>query len=161
MHGLVRRARVGDVAACREIVTGLPAHFTDDVPAHVAEDLERHGGWAVDVDGVPCGFAIVARRGHAAAEVLWAAVRDDCRGCGLGSRLATVVLDELGADGVALVEVKTLDASAGYAPYEATRAFWARHGFVHVDTIDPLPGWSAGSPAAIYVLALASTATPR
>lgn len=31
--------------------------------------------------------------------------------------------------GVAVVEVKTLDASAGYEPYEATRAFWQSRGF--------------------------------
>jgi hypothetical protein len=43
------------------------------------------------------------------------------------------------------------------APYEATRAFWERNGFVHVDTIDPLPGWEPGNPAAIYVAALRPT----
>ena len=42
-------------------------------------------------------------------------------------------------------------------PYEATRAFWERNGFVHVDTIDPLPGWEPGNPAAIYVAALRPT----
>jgi hypothetical protein len=55
------------------------------------------------------------------------------------------------------VEAKTLDRSSGYRPYEATRVFWERNGFVHVDTIDPLPGWKAGNPAAIYVAALRPT----
>jgi hypothetical protein len=55
------------------------------------------------------------------------------------------------------VEAKTLDRSSGYRPYEATRAFWERNGFVHVDTIDPLPGWKPGNPAAIYVAALRPT----
>jgi len=65
---------------------------------------------------------------------------------------------ELLADaGVAVVEVKTLDASAGYEPYVATRAFWERRGFVQVDCIDPLPGWEPGNPSAIYVKALRST----
>ena len=39
------------------------------------------------------------------------------------------------------MEAKTLDSSSGYRPYEATRAFWERNGFVHVDTIDPLPAY--------------------
>ena len=56
-----------------------------------------------------------------------------------------------------MVEAKTLDSSSGYQPYEATRAFWERNGFVHIDTIDPLPGWEAGNPAAIYVAALCPT----
>ena len=53
--------------------------------------------------------------------------------------------------------VKTLDSSAGYAPYEATRAFYERNGFVYVDTIDPLPGWPPGNPAAIYAAAIRLT----
>jgi hypothetical protein len=56
-----------------------------------------------------------------------------------------------------VVEVKTLDRSAGNEPYQATRAFWEGRGFVQVDTIDPLPGWPPGNPAAIYVAALRPT----
>jgi hypothetical protein len=53
--------------------------------------------------------------------------------------------------------VKTLDASAGYEPYVATRAFWEGRGFRQIDCIVPYPGWDATSPAAIYVAALAPT----
>ena len=53
-----------------------------------------------------------------------------------------------------LVEVKTLDVSAGYEPYVSTRAFWERRGFRQIDCIDPLPGWQPGNPSAIYVAAL-------
>jgi hypothetical protein len=67
------------------------------------------------------------------------------------------VLDDLDDTGILLVEVKTLDRSAGYPPYEATRTFWQRRGFVQVDTIDPLPGWEPGNPAAIYIAALQPT----
>jgi GNAT superfamily N-acetyltransferase len=66
---------------------------------------------------------------------------------GYGTRLLGRVLEHLGADGISVVEAKTLDRSSGYRPYEATRAFWERNGFVHVDTIDPLPGWEPGNPA--------------
>jgi GNAT superfamily N-acetyltransferase len=79
------------------------------------------------------------------------------RGHGLGTVLLGRMLGELTADGVSVVEAKTLDRSAGYQPYEATRAFWERRGFVQVDTIDPLPGWQPGNPAAIYVAALRPT----
>ena len=67
------------------------------------------------------------------------------------------MLAHLAGNGVRIVEVKTLDRSAGYAPYEATLAFWERRGFIQVDMIDPLPGWQPGNPAAIYVAALAPT----
>jgi hypothetical protein len=73
---------------------------------------------------------VAARRSPGAAEILWIAVGPAWRG---------------------------LDRSADYRPYEATRAFWERRGFVQVDTIDPLPGWEPGNPAAIYVAALRPT----
>ena len=79
------------------------------------------------------------------------------RGRGHGTMLVNRVLDALAADGVRVVEAKTLDRSSDYPPYQATRAFWERRGFVHIDTIDPFPGWPPGNPAAIYVAALRPT----
>ena len=49
------------------------------------------------------------------------------------------------------------DCSSGYRPYEATWAFWECSGFIQIDTIDPLPGWQPGNPAAIYVAAVRPT----
>jgi GNAT superfamily N-acetyltransferase len=85
------------------------------------------------------------------------AVEAGWRGRGHGTTLLGHVLDRLASAGISVVEVKTLDRSSGYLPYEATRAFWERNGFIHVDTIDPLPGWEPGNPAAIYVAALHPT----
>lgn len=45
-------------------------------------------------------------------------------GRGDGTVLLGHVLDDLAAAGIRLVEVKTLDRSAGYPPYEATCTFW-------------------------------------
>jgi GNAT superfamily N-acetyltransferase len=103
------------------------------------------------------GFAVVAERFADAAELVWAAVASDRRGQGAGTTLVNQILDELMTYGVGLVEVKTLDGSVDYAPYEATRAFWERRGFRQIDTLDPLPGWQPGNPAAIYVAALKRT----
>jgi ribosomal protein S18 acetylase RimI-like enzyme len=153
----VRPMTAEDLEQCQAIVRGLPDYFTDDVPQKVERDLDAHQGWVVTENESVVGFAIVDRRSHLAAEVLWIAVRADRRHSGLGTTLLDHVLQALGADGVRLVEAKTLDGSANYAPYVATRSFWERHGFVHVDTIDPLPGWRPGNPAAIYVCALGPT----
>jgi ribosomal protein S18 acetylase RimI-like enzyme len=153
----VRAATAEDVATCAAIVAGLPDYFTEDVPDKVRADLRDHVGWVIEDAGGVVGFVVAERRGARAAEILWAAVAAGRRGAGLGARLVDHVLDELGADGVQLVEVKTLDASEDYEPYEATRAFWRSRGFVQLDTIDPLPGWPPGNPAAILAVALAAT----
>jgi GNAT superfamily N-acetyltransferase len=103
------------------------------------------------------GFLVLERRSPRAAEILWMAVRPDRRDAGYGTRLLDDVLDTLRHEGIALVEVKTLDCSASYVPYEATRAFWEHRGFVQIDCIDPLPGWEPGNPSALYVAALSRT----
>ena len=153
----VRAATEQDAAPCAAIVVDLPDYFTDDVPDKVRDDLRDHGGWVIADEAGVAGFVIVERRGERAAEILWAAVAADRRGAGLGARLVDHALDELRADGVQIVEVKTLDASADYPPYDATRAFWLARGFVQFDTIDPLPDWPPGNPAAILAVALTTT----
>ncbi|KAA8939176.1 GNAT family N-acetyltransferase, partial [Mycobacterium sp.] len=152
-----RRSRPDDVVGCVAIVRDLPDYFTKDVPARVTVDLADHYGWvATDTRGV-VGFTVIDRRSERTAEILWMAVRNISRGAGIGTALLDHVLGELGDEGLQLVEVKTLDAAADYAPYVATRAFWERRGFIQIDTIDPMPGWQSGDPAAVCVAALAPT----
>jgi GNAT superfamily N-acetyltransferase len=147
------------------IIRGLPDYFTDDVPEKATRDAAHHEAWVLtDSDslagsgsGSLAGIAVAERKSPQGAEILWLAVAAAKRGQGHGTRLLAHVLDHLAAGGISVVEAKTLDRSSGYAPYEATRAFWERNGFVHVDTIDPLPDWPPGNPAAIYVAALRPT----
>lgn len=135
----------------------LPDYFTDDVPEKVSADVRDHQGWVIVGDDRTLGFAVVDRRTSLAAEILWMAIDPTHRGSGVGTQLLGQVIERLQGDGVEIVEVKTLDRSAGYLPYESTRAFWERRGFVYLDCIDPLPGWPPGNPSAIYVAALRAT----
>ena len=152
----VRVYRPGDLDACLSIVRGLPEFFTAEAVEAIRGDLSRHRGWVADEGGV-VGLAVVERRSVAVAEILWAAVQRDRRGTGIGTLLVEHVLGGLAGEGVVLVEVKTLDGSAGYGPYASTRAFWERRGFVQIDRIDPMPGWRPGNPCALYVAALGTT----
>jgi GNAT superfamily N-acetyltransferase len=153
----VRRFEAGDAPAVAAIIRGLPDYFTDDVPGKAERDATSHEAWVMTDAGTLAGFAIAARRPPAGAEILWMAVDAARRGRGHGTTLLGYVLDYLAPADISVVEAKTLDRSSRYRPYEATRAFWERNGFVHIDTIDPLPGWPPGNPAAIYVVALRVT----
>ena len=153
----VRRLAAGEAPALAAIVRGLPEYFTDDVPGKVEHDADSHEAWVITDDGTITGFVIAARKSPRGAEILWIAVDAARRGRGLGTKLLGHILDHLATNGISVVEAKTLDRSSGYRPYEATRAFWERNGFVHIDTIDPLPRWEPGNPAAIYVAALCPT----
>ena len=151
MSHQVRPARSDDLEACLQIVRALPDFFTDDVPDKVRSDLERHEGWVVADAEEIVGFAVVDRRSSQAAEILWIAVQPSRRHQGYGTLLLTGVLGALRDHGIALVEVKTLDRSADYAPYEATNAFYERNGFVQIDRVEEFPSWPPGNPAAFYV----------
>jgi ribosomal protein S18 acetylase RimI-like enzyme len=150
----VRPVTAADVEGCQDVVRALPDFFTADVVEQVGVELVRDRAWVSDEGPGVTGFVIVERRFPKAAEVTWAAVHPSAQRRGIGRSLLRTALDAARADGVEVVEVKTLDASAGYEPYVATRAFWESLGFVQVDVIDPLPGWQPGNPSAIYVLPL-------
>jgi ribosomal protein S18 acetylase RimI-like enzyme len=150
----VRRSTAEDIEQCLAIVRELPDHFTDDVPAKVKSDLAAHPGWVAVDDRRVVGFAVVDRRSTEAAEILWIAVADSKRNQGAGTALLEQLVTELADEGLQVIEVKTLDRSADYEPYAATNAFYERRGFIQIDTIDPLPDWPPGNPAAIYVAAL-------
>jgi GNAT superfamily N-acetyltransferase len=153
----VRRFAAGDAPAAAAIIHGLPDYFTEDVPARAERDAASHQAWVLTDSGTVAGFAVAAQKSPSAAEILWIAIHAARRGRGHGTRLLGHVLDHLATAGISLVEAKTLDRSSGYRPYEATRAFWERNGFIHIDTIDPPPGWQPGNPAAIYVAAIRQT----
>ena len=157
MDTQVRRALAADLDPCLRIIRALPDHFTDDVPDRVRRDLDAHDGWVILAADTVVGFVVVDRGAPRAAEILWIAVEPSRRNGGLGSRLLDQALAELGDQGVALIEVKTLDSSADYEPYEATYAFYERNGFVQIDCIEDLPGYGSENPAAILVASLEPT----
>jgi GNAT superfamily N-acetyltransferase len=154
---IVRAARTEDVEPAVAVLVRLPDHFTPDTHDEVRAAWPAGQAWVAWEGDEVVGFVLVDRRHPAAAEITFAAVMPERHGTGIGTALVDAALDALEADGVRLVEVKTLDATAGYEPYVATRAFWEHGGFHQVDRIDPLPGWHPGNPAAIYVAALTAT----
>lgn len=150
----IRTARTEDVDSCITVLAALPDFFTPSTHDDLRRDLEVGFAWVAEEDGAVVGFVVAPRRFDAAAEITFAAVVPDRRNKGVGTALVKQALAALESDGVVIVEVKTLDASANYEPYVATRAFWERRGFIQIDRIDPLPGWEPGNPSAIYVRAI-------
>jgi ribosomal protein S18 acetylase RimI-like enzyme len=153
----VREAVTQDLEACVGILVRLPDHFTPDTHDLLRKRFRDHRAW-VAVEGTEIiGFMLIERRYAATAEITFAAVLPDRRGAGIGTALLDAVVASVAEEGLAILEVKTLDASADYEPYVATRGFWESRGFIQIDCIDPLPGWQPGNPSAIYVAALKPT----
>jgi GNAT superfamily N-acetyltransferase len=150
----IRPAGCEDIDSCVSVLAALPEYFTPSTHDEVRRDLADNPSWVAIDDGQVIGFLLAPRRFTAGAEITFAAVEPSRRNGGIGAALVERCLLDLAAAGVSIVEVKTLDGSASYEPYIATRAFWERRGFVQIDCIDPLPGWDQGNPAAIYVRAI-------
>lgn len=142
------------LGACVKIARALPDYFTAAGVSALQADAQSQDLYIEVRDGQVVAFAVVGMRSEFVREILWMAVDRDHQGAGIGSTLLAAVEDELRPTGVRILEVKTLAASAEYAPYEKTRRFYERAGFMLLETIHPYPGWDEDSPCAIYVKAL-------
>jgi N-acetylglutamate synthase-like GNAT family acetyltransferase len=155
----VRGAGSDDISGSVAVLAALPDYFSVQTHRTLAAEMRIGRSWVAEDDsGEVCGIVQVMARNAKAAEITFAAVLPQMQRRGIGQALVARALVELHDIGVAMVEVKTLDASSGYQPYVGTRAFWESQGFVQIDVIDPLPGWEPGNPSAIYVAALQRTA---
>jgi len=117
----------------------------------MSQDLIKHSLYVAMNMNEVVGFAAINHKNERVAEILWIAVELDYHRQGIGSALVDRVTNDLGSQGIRVLEVKTLAADAEYPPYEKTRRFYEKMGFMHLETIDPYPGWEPGSPCAIYV----------
>jgi GNAT superfamily N-acetyltransferase len=85
-----------------------------------------------------------------AAELVWLAVAKGYQRRGTGMALVNAACKALKVKGMKFFLVKSLSKRAHYTPYEASRRFFKKTGFVHIDTLDPCPGWDPGSPCDVY-----------
>ena len=139
---------------CREIMRGLPEFFTPKALDDMARDLEKHTLFVAGEEAYPSGFATARYKNRHTLEITWLAVRRDQRRRGVGAALIKYIADHARDADKHILMLKTLAPIAGYKPYEATHSFYEKFGFLHVDTIDPYPGWGPDNPCAIYVKAL-------
>lgn len=143
----------GYAGSCLRIAEKLPEYFdANDLGTMRRDLLEDVLYVAVEAEEV-VGFSTVRDKGEKVAEISWLAVDPGRRSGGIGRALVGRVEEDLAAGGVELLMVKTLAADADYPPYEATRRFYERSGFLHLETVNPYPPWN-GDPAAIYAKAL-------
>lgn len=147
----IAKGNENHIAACLSIAKELPQYFTEEGINTMNKDLRTHQLYtAIDSEEV-VGFITVEQRSHEVSEISWMAVKPNCQRQGIGSALIDYITTDLLSQGVKLLEAKTLSEDIEYSPYENTRRFYGKMGFMHLETIDPYPGWEAGSPCAIYI----------
>ena len=124
-----------------------------------ARDLPTYLAWptpnspAPDTAGHPVGVLLVARHFPESAEIYLMAVEPALHRRGIGQALVEALEADLLAEGVELLQVKTLGPSLPDANYQRTRRFYARMGFRPLEEIPDL--WP-GNPCLIMVKVLRS-----
>lgn len=141
------RPRAEEVA---RLLAGLPDWFgMSEANAGYAEAAERLAAWtARDERGRLAGVLLVRHHFPTAAEVHLMAVRAESRGQGIGTALLDAAEGSLRADGVRLLQVKTLGPSSAHEPYAETRAFYQARGFEPLEELDL---WGPDEPCLIMV----------
>ncbi|UCE35877.1 MAG: GNAT family N-acetyltransferase [Thermoplasmata archaeon] len=143
-----------DIDSCLSIAKELKQYFTEEAILKMGEDLKSHVLY-VALDSVAVvGFVTIYNKNKHVAEISWIGVKLDFQHQGIGSALIDHITFDLKSQGIKLLEVKTLAEDGKYKPYEITRRFYEKMGFVHLDTIDHYPGWGPENPCAIYIKVL-------
>ena len=136
---------------CLDIARALPQYFTGEAIINLSEDLEKHRLFLAIESGAVRGFITLLLKYPHVAKISWLAVKPENHHKGYGTAVLEFVIGYLRQHEVRLLEVKTLSSDARYPPYEVTRRFYEKSGFLLIDTIDPYPGWQPGNPCAVYV----------
>jgi ribosomal protein S18 acetylase RimI-like enzyme len=136
---------------CLSIAKELRQYFNEKGISAMGKNLENQSLYvAMDVDEV-VGFVTIQHKNNHVAEISWMAVKLKYQNQGIGSALVDHIATDLRHRGIRLLEIKTLSKDVEYPPYELTRRFYEKVGFIHIDTIDPYPEWEHGNPYAIYI----------
>jgi ribosomal protein S18 acetylase RimI-like enzyme len=143
------------------LLRSLPDWFgIESANAHYvtkAHDLPTYLAWPTPSSpvpgksGHPTGVLLLARHFPESAEIYLMAVEPALHRQGIGRAMAEALEADLLAEGVDLLQVKTLGPSRPDANYERTRRFYTRMGFRPLEEIPDL--WP-GNPCLIMVKAL-------
>ncbi|ASJ09679.1 acetyltransferase [Thermococcus siculi] len=140
-----------EVLACLDIAKNLPEWLNEAGLRAIERDLGREKTYLAVEGGDVLGFITVKPISEKALEILWMAIKREHRRKGIGSALLKFVEELARERGLEVIVVKT-SGDLSYRPYDETRRFYEKNGFVRVALIDPYPEW--GEEALIYVKCL-------
>ncbi len=142
--------RTGDTESSYRLAAALPDYFNSAGLEHMKSDLSGGELFGAYHTTQLIGFALYKDINPQAIELAWLAVRREQWSRGVGTRLVTESLALLPSR-YRVCLVKTLAATVAYPPYERTRQFYVKLGFIPLEVVDPYPGWPPGNPCQLMV----------
>ena len=140
-----------DIEKCLQIARDLPEWFNEAGLKAMERELREEKTFVAVERGEVLGFVAIKPLNEKAPEILWIAVRRELRSKGIGTELILFVEEWASRRGFELLVVKS-SGDLTYKPYDETRGFYERRGFVRIALIDPYPEW--GEPVLIYAKCL-------
>ena len=140
-------------AICRAVLEALPAWFGNSAAINDYTNKVRALPFYAACDASQTvGFLAILEHNAHTAEVCVMGILPAYHRHGIGRRLIARCEAHCAAAGKAFLTVKTLDASADYAPYDATRTFYLSMGFLPLEVF-PLH-WDAENPCLFLAKAI-------
>lgn len=138
-------------AITRQIMHALPEWFSP--PEDIEKKAVLHRDYpffaAITEDGAAAGFLALKIHNQYTADIYVIGVLKEYRHQHLGHRLVATALDYLKEHGFVYLTVKTLDESANYPPYDSTRAFYYKEGFLPLEVFTTF--WDEENPCLFMV----------
>ncbi|MDD3193697.1 MAG: GNAT family N-acetyltransferase [Oscillospiraceae bacterium] len=123
----------------------LPLWFSPPEDIDRKAKIHRDYPFFAVLDGTePAAFAAVKIHNPYTADIYNIGVLEPYQHRGLGHQLVQAILDWCRQEGFVFLTVKTLDESANYPPYDSTRAFYLREGFLPLELFPTF--WDADNP---------------
>ena len=142
-----------DEESVARLLRALPEWFgLEAATQSYIDDARTFPTVLAQVDGAVVGALLWKRHYPESAEVHLMAVEPSRHRVGIGTRLLERAEDELRADGVRYLQVKTLGPSRPDDEYERTRRFYEARGFVPLEELFDV--WPEDNPMLILVKAL-------
>ncbi|MCR6711676.1 MAG: GNAT family N-acetyltransferase [Demequina sp.] len=144
-------------ADVQRLLEGVPEWFgREESNAEYLEAARTMETWAVsDAQDRVVGVLLVERHFPHVAEIHLMVVERSLQGMGVGTALVSALEADGRAQGVALLEVKTLGASDPNPEYARTRRFYESVGFLPLEETDL---WGEDTPCLIMVKPIVSNA---
>ena len=138
---------------CEPILRALPDWFgIETALMEYVEAAERWPTILAQESDQTVGFLTIQRHFPEAAEIHCVGVLPSHHRRGVGQRMQELAEAVLGADGVRVLQVKTLADTVDHQPYARTRAFYRAMGFVPLEVFPTL--WQPWNPCLVLVKSL-------
>lgn len=132
------------------VLRALPDWFgIEEATANYIEKSAALPFYALLSGDRPLGFLSLLRHFDKSAEIFVMGLRPEYHRMGLGGKMIRAMMEYCRDQGIEYLQVKTLDASAGYPQYDRTRAFYLAQGFRPLECIPEL--WDPGNPCLIMI----------